>query len=176
MKYYTGVGSRKTPKEVCDWMWQYARFMASIGYTLRSGGAQGADFAFYMGCLNVLGEREIYIPWDGFENLKHQPGIGIYSLNGLIREAVRDAVEIAKEIHPAWDRLSLGARKLHTRNVFQVLGQDLKTPSEVVICWTEGGKIKGGTATAINLAKKYGVGVINLGDKFYHDEFAIRED
>ena len=32
------------------------------------------------------------------------------------------AEEIASRIHPAWHKCGKGARKMHTRNVFQVLG------------------------------------------------------
>jgi len=44
------------------------------------------------------------------------------------------------------------AKKLHGRNVKQVLGDDLKTPSDFLLCWTKEGKDVGGTRTAIVLA------------------------
>lgn len=41
--YYTGVGSRETPKEVLNYFSKLAYFLASNNYILRSGHAQGAD-------------------------------------------------------------------------------------------------------------------------------------
>ena len=51
------------------------------------------------------------------------------------------------------------------RNLNQVLGKDIDNPdlSNLLVCWTENGEIKGGTATAIRLAMKFNVPVINLG-------------
>jgi len=61
-------------------------------------------------------------------------------------------------------------RKLHARNCFQVLGAGLTTPSRFVVCWTPDGaeteqersRETGGTATAIVLAARRGIPVINL--------------
>ena len=71
-------------------------------------------------------------------------------------------MKLASEFHPAWDYLSYGARKLHARNGYQVLGEDLKTPVDFVICWTPGGKEQGGTAQAIRIAKFNSIKVFNL--------------
>ena len=46
MKYYTGIGSRETPKDIMQLMSKLAYKLASEGYILRSGAAQGADTAF----------------------------------------------------------------------------------------------------------------------------------
>ena len=71
--------------------------------------------------------------------------------------------------------LSKGAKALHTRNVYQVLGKDLKSPSTFLLCWappTPDG-VKGGTNTAVQLAKKHGAEVINIfGYEYY--EFAVK--
>ena len=73
-----------------------------------------------------------------------------------------DAFILASTIHPAWNRLSYGAKKLHARNCHQVLGPALNDPVALLICWTLNGKESGGTATAIKLAKQYKIRVINL--------------
>ena len=57
-----------------------------------------------------------------------------------------------KNITPNWGRLSYGGKKLQTRNVFQVLGADLKTPTEFIICWTDK---YGGTQQALRIAKSF---------------------
>lgn len=152
VKRFAGLGSRLTPILKLALMTSTAEHLAKQGWILHSGGADGADTAFEQGCDKVKGLKEIFLPWKGFN--------GSQSVNYDIPE---QAFEIAKEIHPAWIYLKQGGQKLHARNVQQVLGKDLNTPVDLVICWTEGGKSIGGTATAINLAIKHDIKVINLG-------------
>ncbi len=151
MKYYTGIGSRDTPKEILEIMTKFAVILEKEGYTLRSGGATGADEAFAKDVSN----KEIFLPWENFNGLKSD-FIGNKD----------EAYEIAKNIHPAWDKCSTGAKKLHSRNIHQLFGWDMcpKTYSQFVICWTKDGKIQGGTATVIKLAIKENIQVINLGN------------
>lgn len=149
-KYYTGVGSRETPVVVGMKMVAIAKVMSDKGYVLRSGGADGADSYFESG-VPLTGEKEIYLPWKKFNNNQSS----LYDISS-------EAFAIAKTIHPNWKALSEGAKKLHARNVYQVLGTDLKTPSEFVICWTKNGESTGGTRTAIELAIKNKIPVYNL--------------
>ena len=50
--FYSGVGSEQTPQEVLDNMTELAAELEKEGYVLRSGGAEGADKAFYKGVTN----------------------------------------------------------------------------------------------------------------------------
>ena len=70
-KYYTGVGSRETPKDVLDLMEKIAYKLSKKGWILRSGGAEGADSAFFQGCEKYSSTpiAEIYIPWNGFNKI-----------------------------------------------------------------------------------------------------------
>ena len=52
---------------------------------------------------------------------------------------------------------------MHSRNCHQILGYDLQSPVDAVICWTSDGKIVGGTATALKLSMKAGIPIFNLG-------------
>jgi hypothetical protein len=72
---------------------------------------------------------------------------------------------LASQFHPAWDRLSYGARMLHARNVHQVLGANILAPvfSSFVVCWTRDGLGGGGTGQAIRIAERYNVPVFDLG-------------
>jgi predicted Rossmann fold nucleotide-binding protein DprA/Smf involved in DNA uptake len=49
MKYYAGIGSRETPKEICNKMTEIASLLEKQDFVLRSGGANGADSAFEKG-------------------------------------------------------------------------------------------------------------------------------
>jgi len=105
---YTGVGSRDTPPHILDIMTKLATKL-SPHYTLRSGGATGADSAFEKGAEFAV----------------------IYYAN----DATPEAIQLASQYHPAWHRCSDYVRRLHGRNSFQVLSQDLTTPSEFLLCW-----------------------------------------
>lgn len=153
-KYYAGIGSRETPIEISELMFKAASGLSQINYILRSGGADGADLAFEKGCDYTKGKKEIYIPWKGFNNSDSS----LYNIS-------QEAFDLASEIHPAWSRLSFGAKKLHARNCYQILGGDLKTPCDFVICWTKDGEPVGGTRTAIILAQKNNISVYNLAIK-----------
>lgn len=149
-KYYTGVGSRETPKDTLQIMFRIAKFLAKEGYTLRSGGADGADTAFELGA--VL--QEIYLPWENFNNRVSR----FYTTPNL-------AYEIAARIHPNWSACSRGARALHARNICQVLGCKLETPADFLVCWCKldkKGEPSGGTRTAIKCAEENKVPVFNL--------------
>jgi hypothetical protein len=146
MKYYTGIGSRKTPKQILDLMTSIAIKLSTLNYILRSGGAIGADIAF--------------------ENGADPTKCKIYKAN----DATIETFQIAQKFHPAWEKCSNYVQKLHARNVFQILGDDLKTPSNFVICWTPDGAINhiqrsiktGGTGLAISIAYSYNIPVFNL--------------
>lgn len=145
-KFYTGIGSRKTPKDVQMRMFVRATEMAEDGWTLRSGGADGADRAFEKGAWWSHGKMEIYLPWLGFNGSSSK-----------FEEPTAEAMVMAEHYHPAWYKLKEGGRKLMARNCHQVLGLDLKTPSSLVLYWTEGGKEVGGTAQALRIAKDYNI-------------------
>lgn len=146
-KFYTGVGSRKTPANILAIMQKLAQKLALDGWILRSGGAKGADSAFEFGAAE-------------FKN--------IYYAN----DANQASMDIAAKFHPAWDRCSIYVKKLHGRNSFQVLGSNLDIPSAFLVCWTQDACTHhasrsystGGTGTAISIAESYGVKIFNLAN------------
>ena len=149
---YTGIGARKTPSNIISHMRELARLMADAGHTLRSGGAEGADEAFENGCIDQSGKMEIYLPWRGFR--------GNPSDLGYVTEEARN---VAKQFHPYWHNLREPARNFMGRNGYQVLGLDLKTPTDLVICWTPDGKVAGGTGQALRMAQHYRIPILNFG-------------
>lgn len=153
MTAYTGIGSRETPPEVIEAFEKLGFWLATKGYILRSGHADGADSAFERGCLRANGSMEIYLPWEGFGG----------SASKYVLKNDDKAMAVARRFHPAFDRLSQGAQKLQARNSYQVLGYGLDNPSAFVICWTKNGKGSGGTGQAIRLATEYGVPVFDFG-------------
>ena len=149
---YAGIGSRETPEDIQNLFSRVASYLSGKGLVLRSGGAPGADQAFERGCDSQLGEKEIFLPWKGFEG----------STSALVVKE-GPAFEIAKEYHPSWDRLSRGAQLLQARNSHQVLGATLKQPASFVLCWTKGGKGSGGTGQALRIATAFDIPIFDAG-------------
>jgi len=167
MIYYTGIGARKSPPEILVSMMVYGTVFAKLGDTLRSGGAAGADQAFERGCDVGNGLKEIYLPWKGFNNHPSH-----------YHEVHYEAMKIAEDAYGSrWKSLSSSVKKLMTRNVYQILGINLNTPSSLVICWTPDGartskdrsKITGGTGQAITCASHNDIPVFNLKNAFEED-------
>lgn len=147
-RFYSGVGSRSSPADALLQCTKIAEVLEGLGFTLRSGGAEGADKAFEAGVKNPA-KKVIFRP-------KH---------------CNKAAEELASKIHPAWSACSDHAKQLHGRNAQIVLGLNLDTPSEFVVAWTFDGVRRGGTRTALVLAKKRGIPTFNLADKEERKKF-----
>jgi hypothetical protein len=162
--YYAGVGNRDTPEKILQIFTKLASQLEDRGNILRSGGAFGADYAFYNGVKNK-NNCQIFIPWEGFGgfNMKHPIPV--------------EAYQIVSEIHPNWNKLVCSVKSLHARNVQQVLGPNLDEPSKYVVCYTRDGCINqltrtkntGGTATAILVAEMFNIPVFNLKIESHYD-------
>jgi hypothetical protein len=160
-KYITVIGSRETPEWVLEEMKRIMNEHIEEGYIVRSGGAAGADHVATQFAPPEY--REIYLPWDSFNGLYHN---GKDILRWDFSPVKKDATATAQEV-----RDILGAPPLtkqshinfHSRNMMQVLGYNLDTPSDVVLCYTDGARMIGGTASAIMLARLLEIKIINLG-------------
>lgn len=150
---YAGIGSRRTPLEILKLMEDFA---CAVGpYTvMRSGGAPGADDAFEFGATLGYGEREIYLPWKGFNN----------RTDAKLYEPTPEAMAIAEYYHPRWESLSQGGKKLHGRNTHQVLGANCDTLANLIVCWTPEAKGGGGTGQALRIAKDRNIEIWDLAD------------
>lgn len=137
---YTGIGARQTPHNVQNIMKNLAfSLRTEYGFILRSGGARGADLAFENGAGQA---KEIF----------------------KAHHATPDATTLAARFHPAWNNLDDYGKKLMARNVMQVLGENLDSPSAFVVCWTPNGAMTGGTSQALRIAKEWNIPIFNLFD------------
>lgn len=154
---YAGIGSRRTPRKVLGLMTEFASLKKRAGYVLRTGHADGADQAFEEGAGDAA---EIFLPWTSFNmNVPLAHGAVVH------KRPSPASYNTAAEFHPNWRRLSPAARHLHARNSHQILGWDLKTPVDFVICWTPGGLGGGGTGQALRIAEYYAIDIWDLGDE-----------
>lgn len=160
-RIYAGIGSRQTPPDVLNVMTQLASKLEQNDWMLRSGGAPGADSAFEAGVQNP-GNRSIYLPKPGFQQKYPRKGSGYFDARTL--PGWEQALQTVDIYHPAPDRLSDYARVLMARNAMQVLGPNLDSPADMIVAWTPGGELKGGTAQALRMAMDNNIKIRNLGN------------
>ena len=152
----TGIGSRQTPDYICDMFTEIGELIRINYHYCRSGGADGADYAFEKGARDRC---IVYLPWKGF-NKQRGPLGKEYPFDKKLRE---DVLKIIYRHQPYAENLNSPVKRIKSRNVYQVLGTDLQTPSDLVVCWTPEAAITGGTGLAIQIAQENGIEVINFG-------------
>ena len=152
---YAGIGSRNCPDHVSSFIIAVSQYLASRGFILRSGGADGCDNAFEQGCDLASGAKEIFIPWAGFNGRQY------------LDFNIAKASLIAKQYHPRYTELSFGAQKLMNRNSCQVLGANLDNPVKFIICYTPNGSGSGGTGQALRIAKANNIPIFDIGKYAY---------
>ncbi len=159
---YAGIGSRETPGvsakypgRVCGSMRVIAQRLHEAGLTLRSGGAEGADESFEAG--STPDRSEVFIIRRGINGSRSQ----LYP-RPETAHITAEAAKLAEFLHPKWSACGDYARQMHTRNMHQVLGARLDSPSRFIIAWTKDGRDTGGTGQAIRCGWHRGVPVVNL--------------
>ena len=155
---YAGIGSRETPIEIQSKMSKVAKMLEEKGYTLRSGGADGADFAFEKGLAKTSKNKEIYLANTDYRNkatgqfyndrseagFKNESTDFIYedkfpnANRKYLGDSQKDtAAKLVEELHPNGKRLKEGiVKNLMARNAFQVFGKELNSPSDFLLVWT----------------------------------------
>lgn len=133
---YAGIGARATPERTLAFMADIATVLDSKGYTLRSGGAFGADSAFARGATH----KEIF----------------------TAKDATAAARQHASRFHPAWGSLSEYVKNLMARNSMVILGRHLNDPVQFVVCWTPDGRTVGGTGQSLRIAEAMQIPVLNM--------------
>jgi hypothetical protein len=179
---YAGIGSRETPQEVLNKMAEVSKYLESIGYTLRSGGAQGADTAFEKG---VLYKKEIFGGFDSTGPIEKAVAHEIHpnligAMEGAKNKKIRTKLSegaTQKEAEKAGERSSWAVENLMARNTNQIFGKNLDTPVDFVLAYDPSGWVgkgprpqKGGTLQAIDMASRKGIPVINMVNHNWRDE------
>ena len=170
------IGSRDLEKEsghersikLC---YNVAYSFARLGITFTSGlaalGMDGIAQKAYSAAVNEgsarLEQFEVYVANQNEITRSRLPN---KNLSIIMNQAkINEIEQIAASIHPAWHNCNEWARGMHMRNVHQILGYNLDYPVDAVVTWVKenpDGTPRGGTATAIKLAREYGIPVFNL--------------
>lgn len=172
---YAGIGSRDTPDYIGEIMIKAGYYLARAGLTLRSGGAPGADQFFEIGAdLAIMQDptcqKQIFLPRKDFFGTGNP---SIWTFEDVDDQLKMDIELIAGNFHKGWLGLDHTSKQLMSRNVNQVLGDDLKSPVDFVLCWTKDGcisheersRITGGTGQALSIADSKGIEIFNLQNK-----------
>lgn len=163
---YAGIGARDTPPAVIKKMERIGFLMGKAGVTLRSGGAIGADTAFEDGAKAAGSARQIFFPKRVLNGRTANGDDLILKITpahlALAEKHYRHSRQTFAQA-PEW------TQSLMARNGSQVLGENLDSPSGLVLCYTSNGGIKGGTGQALRIAEDENIPVINLGAKPWKD-------
>lgn len=167
-----GIGSREAPDDQILKMREIGRIGATRGWLYRSGDAIGSDAAFRDGFFSAPeGHKGGFVGYLANEG-KRDPGPGskflplepwTYAVGGRFHDQP-ERVGLTR----AGARTKIGQKgdasaALISRNTFQLLGDDGRSVTDAVICYTEGGSGSGGTGQAIRIANYLGIPVIDLG-------------
>jgi len=157
----TVVGSRRIDEKNYLRLADIAFQLASRGAQIVTGTAAGADSAAVEGALRANQKPpEIWGPFNGHDTRTKKPILTCTDLH----------LQIVAACHPRAFLLDGTPKRLHARNIGQVLGPSCQQRSHVLICFTPDGcqsdltrtTDTGGTGTAISLAYWAGVPICNI--------------
>jgi len=154
-KIYAGIGARNTPKDILYLIKIIGICFASIGYTLNTGAAQGADQAFAEGAFSAGGKVNLFLPWPNYEKnwwSKYNTNIIVFN-----SQLDKEALNSVYQYHPNANRLKKSVITLHARNYL------ILKNAKFAICYTKNGAIIGGTGQAIRIMNDMNKKVFNLG-------------
>jgi hypothetical protein len=169
-KRYACIGSRETPQHILKLTFRFTNILAELGYSMYSGGCpKGMDYAGLRGAYSHKNsdksKNRIYISWEGMSGLRHDPENGFYCPQDHF-ENYKEAAALGEKARGGWHNAGRGSVAHHSRNPYQVLGDDLNSPVDFVLTWapykSNGPQVTGGTATAVKIALERDIPVFNL--------------
>jgi hypothetical protein len=161
IKIIAGIGSRQTPESIMAEMTRIGTWCKLNKILVRSGHAEGADWAFEQGAQDSC---IAFVPWAGFNSQLTSKA------KQWTPEYTDELMKTVDQFHPTPERLSPAVRKIMARNACQILGKDsLSDMTQAVVCWTKNASEDGGTAQAIKIAKYHNVPVYNMALTEYNN-------
>lgn len=161
-KYWTIVGSRNTPEHVLELMIRMGRTLTDNGISVSSGDAYDSDRAGWYGARQSkryaeVGARVYLANGTGRNFYRLRDNRFFYDASGFT-DTWNTAMQMAMQARGSFGGLNEWGKALHTRNVYQIHGEDLKSLSDAIIYYAEpigkreNEKVSGGTNTALRLA------------------------
>ena len=154
---YAGIGSRNAPITVIRRASHIAKRLEHQWFVLYTGGAYGMDTAFMAGTQFY----KCFMP-SSFHNGRTSNRADLIDCTSLSNW--NEALQLVNKYHPNVNALKPFGLKLMARNSYCILGEDLKSPVDFVLCWTPNGEDVGGTAQGIRIARDWNIPVFNLAN------------
>lgn len=162
----TLIGSRTAPERFTKTGIKIGRKLSDLGLIGYSGGADGMDNSFMFDY--SPDRRRIILPENGFNGLWHNGNDIIDSGTLDVSRAAVEAMKVAGNFDTQPD----STKRKYSRNIFQVLGLDLNSPTDFVLFWAPEKEfaVKGGTGIAYRTARLHNIPTFNLWNPRVMDE------
>lgn len=160
-----GIGSRELAPEQLEICRTLGAWAVQQGHELFSGNAEGADYAFATGGNSVDPTRvNLMLPWRSYNERQLHPDNRVASVEDLYENERKYYTALAQEHHPAWPRLSRGARLLHMRNGLILCPPTRKGsfPVDLCLAWPSQKPGGGGTGQGMRIAQALGIRLVDL--------------
>lgn len=149
------TGNENPPPAVHQALQRICPELEKRGFVIRTGGMKGMENAVEEMARNL----EVHLPWKGFDGKESK-----------FTYTSDEAKEFAKRHQPAWDNMKPVVQTFCAKNVRLVLGKDLKSPTQLLIIWSEDGAETarertaktGLTGVALSIAADLHIPVFNL--------------
>jgi hypothetical protein len=159
--------------EICE---KLGEWLATNGWEVHSGNAVGADQAFARGANRVNPALvHLHLPWHNFERHAIHDENLVHNLDELTEDRSQYFELVAQKHHPAWNRLSQGAKKLMSRNSSIMLPPPDFLPVDLCLAFPGRQKL-GGTGQGMRIAQTEGVRLVDLRDLNHDDLFGLCEE
>lgn len=154
MKVYAGIGSRKLNQNELSLCYHIGKYMARLGWTIRTGAAVGADQAFADGALSIGGKAILCLPWPTYEEQWVSWALSQGAQIRVLKDSDLRAWAWAEKFTKP------GVRRLMARNWLIVAGV------KFTVAWPKKNEMGylGGTGHGMNIAKEKGQEVKDLSN------------
>jgi hypothetical protein len=170
------IGSRDLDPFCLGTCEKLGAWVVECGHELHTGNAPGADQAFARGANRVNPALvHLHLPWYNFErHAIHDKNI-VHNLDELTEDRSKYFELVAQKHHPAWNRLSQGAKKLMSRNSSIMLPPPDFMAVDLCLAFPAPNRL-GGTGQGMRIAETEGVRLIDLRNFNHDDLFGLCEE
>lgn len=149
-KAYAVSADLDAPKDVLEAFLELAEELEDNGYILRTKGDENVDCEL-IERLKDSSKVELYLPWENFNDWE-EPFI-----------PMAGAYEMAWKYHPAWAECDEELKRLHASTSHIIMGKDLKSLVDFLICYTPKGQGEEVTDQAVRIADTNLIPVFDFG-------------
>jgi len=171
------IGSRELNAYQTSMCEKLGGWVVQCGHILDSGNAPGADQAFARGANQFRPDLvHLHLPWYKFERQAIHDDNVVHILDDLDEPHLKLYRQIAEKHHPAFSRLSQGAKKLMTRNSSILLPPPVYFTVDMCLAIPSAKRGGGGTGQGMRIALHESIRLVDLRGYLDPDLFLLCED